>query len=173
MNSISNAQTLKNNMHRILVQRKVRSATAPASIALRRFAKHALKDRIAAAEMTICIVTEMEMTRLNGTYRGKYYPTNVLSFPFDMPAEVTLDLPILGDLVICAKVVEQEALAQHKSITEHWAHMVVHGVLHLLGHDHEEETAANHMEAEEIAILAKLGFANPYFIPDTGNKPYV
>jgi probable rRNA maturation factor len=157
-------------MYRILVQRATRKTPAPTATSLRRYAKQTLQDRIAAAEMTIRIVDETEMTSLNGTYRGKHYPTNVLSFPFDMPEDIDLDLPILGDLVICASVVEKEATEQHKIVADHWAHMVVHGTLHLLGYDHEQDDAAASMEAEEITILKTLGFQNPYKIPNTGQQ---
>jgi probable rRNA maturation factor len=150
-------------MFRILVQRATRKTFAPKAILLRRYARHALKDNTPAAEMTIRIVDEKEMTMLNGTYRGKHYPTNVLSFPFDMSDDdIDLEIPLLGDLVICAAVVEREALNQKKSVEAHWAHMVVHGTLHLLGHDHEKDTDASVMEAKEIKILQALGFNNPY-----------
>ncbi len=152
------------------MQRATRKTPAPTAPLLRRYAKHTLQDRVPAAEMTIRIVDEAEMTNLNGTYRGKYYPTNVLSFPFDMPDDVELDLPILGDLVICASVVAQEAIQQHKTVDAHWAHMVVHGTLHLLGYDHEQDAAAARMEAQEITILKTLGFSDPYKIPNTGKR---
>jgi probable rRNA maturation factor len=87
-------------------------------------------------------------------------PTNVLSFPFESPPEVKLDL--LGDLVICAEVVEQEAQQQNKNLMHHWAHMIVHGTLHLLGYDHVEDSDAQQMEALEITILAKLAIDDPY-----------
>jgi probable rRNA maturation factor len=148
-------------MYRILVQRATRTP-APTAALLRRYAQHTLQNKIPAAEMTIRIVNEAEMTTLNGTYRGKHYATNVLSFPFDMPEEIDLEFPILGDLVICASVVIEEAVVQHKPVAAHWAHMVVHGTLHLLGHDHEQDEAATLMETEEISILKALGFDNPY-----------
>jgi probable rRNA maturation factor len=155
-------------MYRILVQRATRKTPAPTATLLRRYAKQALQDRVAAAEMTIRIVDEAEMTTLNGRYRGKAYPTNVLSFPFDMPEEIEEELPILGDLVICASVVVKEAKEQHKTVAAHWAHMVVHGTLHLLGYDHVKDDEADRMEAEEILILKRLGFSDPYKTPDTG-----
>jgi probable rRNA maturation factor len=112
------------------------------------------------AEVAIRIVDEAESAELNRTYRHKQGPTNVLSFPFEVPEDVPNDL--LGDLVICAAVVEREAREQLKSPAAHWAHMVVHGMLHLQGYDHIEDSEAEAMEAEEIAILATLGFPNPY-----------
>jgi probable rRNA maturation factor len=154
-------------MFRILIQRATRTAPSPSAKDLRHYALHALKDNIPAAEMTIRIVNETEMKTLNKTYRHKDKPTNVLSFPFDMPAdlspqELDLNAPLLGDLVICASVVNQEAVEQHKTASSHWAHMVVHGTLHLLGFDHENEKDAMRMEAREIAILAALEINDPY-----------
>ena len=112
------------------------------------------------SEVTIRIVDEEESHHLNLTYRGKDKPTNVLSFPFEAPPEV--ELPLLGDLIICRQVVEQEAIEQQKSAEEHWAHMVVHGCLHLLGYDHIEDDEAEEMESLETEILAELGYADPY-----------
>lgn len=112
------------------------------------------------AELCIRVVDEEESQQLNRQYRGKDAPTNVLSFPADIPEELELD--ILGDLVICAPVVEQEATEQLKPKQAHWAHLVVHGVLHLYGYDHESESEAETMENIEIAILESLGFNNPY-----------
>lgn len=112
------------------------------------------------AEVAIRIVDEDESAELNQTYRHKAGPTNVLSFPFEVPDGVPNDL--LGDLVICAPVVAREAQEQGKPLAAHWAHMVVHGVLHLQGYDHIDDAEAEAMEAKEIALLAALGFANPY-----------
>lgn len=112
------------------------------------------------AEVAIRIVDEDESAELNQTYRYKAGPTNVLSFPFEVPDGVPNDL--LGDLVICAPVVVREAAEQGKPLAAHWAHMVVHGVLHLQGYDHIDDAEAEVMEAKEIAILAALGFPNPY-----------
>jgi len=116
------------------------------------------------AEVTVRIVDETESQQLNFDYREKDKPTNVLSFPFQCPPGI--ELPLLGDLVICAGVVAQEAAEQNKSLDAHWAHMVVHGSLHLLGFDHINDDDALEMEAEEIQILAELGFADPYLVND-------
>ncbi|MFZ5380898.1 rRNA maturation RNase YbeY [Aeromonas hydrophila] len=112
------------------------------------------------AEVTVRIVDEAESNELNLTYRGKDKPTNVLSFPFEAPPG--LELPLLGDLVICRQVVEREAAEQGKPLIAHWAHMVVHGSLHLLGYDHIEDDEAEEMEALERDIMQELGFADPY-----------
>lgn len=112
------------------------------------------------AQLTIRLVDEAEITELNATYRHKDQPTNVLSFPYEaMPG---VDIPLLGDIIICAAVVVQEAAEQGKPLTAHWAHMVIHGTLHLLGYDHIEEDEAEEMEGLEIALLGSLGYANPY-----------
>ena len=111
-------------------------------------------------EMTVRIVDEAESHELNLTYRGKDRPTNVLSFPFECPDEV--ELLLLGDLVICRQVVEREAAEQEKPLMAHWAHMVVHGSLHLLGYDHIEDNEAEEMESLETQIMQGLGFDDPY-----------
>lgn len=114
-------------------------------------------------ELTIRIVGAAESRALNRTWRGKDKPTNVLSFPAQDESFRHMDEPVpLGDLAICAPVVAREAREQGKSARAHWAHMVVHGVLHLLGYDHENDADANRMEGEEIRILQQLGFNNPY-----------
>ncbi len=117
------------------------------------------------AEVSLRVVDPAEITALNSQYRGKDYATNVLSFPADLPEE--LNLPLLGDIVICADVVEREAAEQHKTSRAHWAHMVVHGTLHLLGYDHIDDDEADCMEGREIEILKQLNFPNPYTPLDT------
>ena len=117
------------------------------------------------AELSIRVVGLEESAELNETYRQKKGPTNVLSFPCEVPEGVPCSL--LGDLVICAAIVEKEALEQEKSVEAHWAHMVIHGVLHLKGYDHMEDSDAERMEALEVEIMARLGFANPYLDEDT------
>ncbi|MEH6447432.1 MAG: rRNA maturation RNase YbeY [Oleispira sp.] len=111
-------------------------------------------------ELTIRIVDEAESQELNFDYRGKDKPTNVLSFPFEAPAHVPI--PLLGDLVVCKQVVEREAIEQGKTLTAHWAHMIVHGCLHLLGYDHIEDEEAEEMEGIEKVIMKDLGFEDPY-----------
>jgi probable rRNA maturation factor len=118
------------------------------------FAAAASRSRSKATELTIRVVGAAESRRLNRTWRGKDKPTNVLSF--------AAEAPVLGDLAICAPVVVREAREQGKPPAAHWAHMVVHGVLHLLGYDHENDRDAERMEARETKILAQLGMPNPY-----------
>ncbi|MGF1774215.1 rRNA maturation RNase YbeY [Vibrio wakamikoensis] len=112
------------------------------------------------AELTIRIVDEQESHQLNHEYRGKDKPTNVLSFPFEAPPGVEINL--LGDMIICRQVVEKEAIEQSKPLNAHWAHMVVHGSLHLLGYDHIEDEEAEEMEALETEIMLEMGFEDPY-----------
>ncbi|HSW92799.1 MAG TPA: rRNA maturation RNase YbeY [Gammaproteobacteria bacterium] len=149
-------------MYEITVQRAVFGLTLPTTPTFKRWVKTVLKNKMPSAELTIRIVDKNEMTELNSTYRKKNKPTNVLSFPFDRPDHLDDELPILGDIVICAEVIEEEANQQQKSVESHWAHMVVHGTLHLLGYDHEKNDDAEIMEAEEIRFLSLLGYDNPY-----------
>ncbi|MCD9554197.1 rRNA maturation RNase YbeY [Photobacterium carnosum] len=114
----------------------------------------------ADAEVTIRLVDKQESHALNLEYRSKDRPTNVLSFPFEAPPEIEMNL--LGDLIICRQVVETEALEQQKPLNAHWAHMVVHGSLHLLGYDHIEDDEAEEMEALETEIIQNMGFIDPY-----------
>lgn len=112
------------------------------------------------AEVSVYIVDEEEGQELNAQYRGKDYPTNVLSFPADIAEEV--GIPLLGDLVVCAPVVEREAQEQGKTLNAHWAHMLIHGTLHLVGFDHIEDDEAETMEALETQIVTGLGYPAPY-----------
>jgi probable rRNA maturation factor len=111
-------------------------------------------------ELTIRLVTIEESQQLNSQYRQKDKPTNVLSFPFEVPEGIELNL--LGDLVVCVQVVEKEAKEQNKRLFDHWAHIIIHGCLHLLGYDHINDADADEMEALEIKILAQLSIDNPY-----------
>ena len=125
-----------------------------------RWIERALQGKKEAAEVVVRLVDEAESAELNQTYRDKTGPTNVLSFPFEAPAEVEINL--LGDLVICAPVIEREAKEQSKAVEAHWAHMAVHGSLHLLGYDHQTDEQAETMESLEIDILTAMGYATPY-----------
>lgn len=127
----------------------------------RQWCELALRQRSADSELTIRLVDEPEGRELNHTWRQKDYATNVLSFPADVPDEL-LDIPLLGDLVICVPVVEREAAEQDKPPEAHWAHLVIHGCLHLLGYDHIEDDEAEEMEALERTLLAELGHPDPY-----------
>ena len=122
----------------------------------------------AAAEVTLRLVDAAESQQLNADYRGKDAPTNVLSFPFDAPIDLEAagELSLLGDLVICVPLVAQEAKEQGKPLLHHWAHLVIHGLLHLQGLDHQEDEEAEAMEALEIQLLERLGIADPYASPD-------
>ena len=141
---------------------------APDDESFRRWVAAALlgagQDVGPAPEISIRINDVAEMTELNTTYRRKTGPTNVLSFPVAVPQGVETDL--LGDIAICAPVVAQEAAEQNKSKESHWAHMTVHGVLHLLGFDHIEEQEAETMEKLEVAIMAQLTYPDPYQFAD-------
>ena len=132
----------------------------PTAEQIEQWATAAVQPQSEEEEMTVRIVDEAESHALNLNYRGKDRPTNVLSFPFECPDEV--ELPLLGDLVICRQVVEREAQEQDKPLMAHWAHMVVHGSLHLLGYDHIEDDEAEEMESLETQIMTGLGFADPY-----------
>ncbi|MFZ7306094.1 rRNA maturation RNase YbeY [Avibacterium avium] len=136
------------------------SENLPTEQQFQQWATAAVQAENLQPEITIRVVDEAESQSLNATYRDKDYPTNVLSFPFECPEEV--ELPLLGDLVICRQVVEREAQEQGKPLMAHWAHMVVHGCLHLLGYDHIEDDEAEEMESLETEIMQDLGFADPY-----------
>ena len=137
-------------------------AGLPSAVSFRRWVEAALRGakRRKPAELAIRIVDIDEGRALNRDYRGKDYATNVLSFPAELPPGVAL--PLIGDLAICAPVVLREATEQGKAARDHWAHLTIHGVLHLLGYDHIEDSEAQTMEALETRILAGLGIADPY-----------
>ena len=141
------------------------SEPVPAEDDIRRWILAALHHtgREADTEVSLRLVDNEEMAQLNADYRDRPGPTNVLSFPGDLPPE--LGLPLLGDIAIAAPVVRREAREQGKSLQAHWAHMVVHGTLHLLGYDHIEEAQAAQMERLETAILASLDYPCPYLEP--------
>jgi probable rRNA maturation factor len=159
------------------VQKRVQ-AWAPRRADIAAWANAALGRRAANAELSVRLVGRAEGRKLNAQYRGKDYATNVLSFPASplaMPAAAGMGASKgathgptngatqpLGDLVICPPVLRAEALEQGKTLRAHWAHLVVHGALHLIGYDHEHDADARRMERREIAVLRRLGFANPY-----------
>lgn len=145
-------------MIHIDVQQASQSLQLPAEQQFTTWAEAALRRE--SAELVIRIVDEEESAHFNAHYRGQTKPTNILSFPFQQPPGMTTD--ILGDLLACAPVIEREAQQQGKPLEAHWAHIIVHGMLHLQGYDHIAEDEASLMEAEEIAILNGLGIPNPY-----------
>ena len=138
---------------------RVSTAAQPSSEHLQAWCETALQQQ-QETEITIRIVDEDESQQFNTQYRGKKKPTNILSFPFEKPALV--ETPLLGDLLVCAPLVADEAQQQGKSPEAHWAHIVIHGILHLQGYDHETADDAAVMEALEVKLLAQLGFADPY-----------
>ncbi len=140
-------------MSTIHIQRAVPAAGIPSAASLRLWAETARGKK--RGEITLRIVDADEGSSLNQSWRGKAYATNVLSFPMQEP-------DYLGDIVICAAVVAREAAEQHKAPRAHWAHLVVHGVLHLMGHDHLDDAEAERMEALERRLLARMGFSDPY-----------
>ncbi|PPU00643.1 rRNA maturation RNase YbeY [Xanthomonas arboricola] len=139
-------------------------AGLPSAVSFRKWVAAALNGRIREADLAVRIVDEKEGCSLNHHYRGKDYATNVLSFPAELPDGLPkgVKMPLLGDLVICAPVVAREAAEQGKSLAAHYAHLTVHGTLHLLGWDHEDDKEADAMEQLEREILADLGIDDPY-----------
>lgn len=133
---------------------------------LKLWAKTTLQSLRSAGEITIRLVDSEEMAFLNHTYRQQNKPTNVLAFPQHVPEAVTMACPLLGDVVICPEILTSEATPQ--ALEAHWAHIVIHGVLHLLGYDHIQTEDAQIMEAQEIALLAQFGYDNPYLEDQNG-----
>jgi len=153
--------------HQVILDLQVASESSeglPAESDFQHWLEAVLPQFQEESEVTIRIVDEAESQELNMTYRGKDKSTNVLSFPFEAPPG--MELPLLGDLVICRQVVELEAGEQNKALNAHWAHMVVHGSLHLLGYDHIIDEEAEEMEAIEIEIMQSLGHPDPYLLLD-------
>jgi probable rRNA maturation factor len=147
-------------MNQIEVQIIFSSPGQPDKKQIQQWVDAALKDYGRDTEIVVRIVDVHESAQLNKQYRHKPGPTNILSFPADIPEGIGLNL--LGDLVVCAPVVEREAVEQQKLLTHHWAHIIIHGVLHLLGYDHIENDEAEVMESMEIKILQTLNISNPY-----------
>lgn len=151
-----------------VVQRACRCPAAPDDESITRWSGAAFEAagaaRSADPELTIRIVDEDEAAALNRTYRGKDYVPNVLAFPMSYGG--SFDTSLLGDVVICAAAVEREAREQNKPLAAHWAHLVIHGVLHCCGHEHDTGAGARRMESLEKGILADFGFPDPYTVPD-------
>ena len=144
----------------VTVRRSTRRGWVPGAASLRRWAALALGRRAHGSELALLIVGAARSRTLNRRYRGRDYPTNVLSFPAAaQPAAASV---MLGDIVICPEVLLREARAQHKAPRAHWMHLYVHGVLHLIGHDHEHSAQARRMAQREVRVLRALGVANPY-----------
>jgi len=146
------------------IQRATKSTTTPGDDLFKLWIDAVPVEQAQIFSLTIRIVDEQEAQRFNREYRNRDYATNVLSFPAELPEGLPDEIrqSQLGDLLICAPVVMREALEQQKPEADHWAHLTIHGILHLLGHDHEQADEAAVMEALETRILAKLGVSDPY-----------
>jgi probable rRNA maturation factor len=149
-------------MNSIEIQTIFESAGQPSAAQIQLWIDTALEEVNQDTEIVVRIVDEQESAELNEQYRHKKGATNILSFPVEIPEGIDIDLNLLGDLVICAPVLEQEAQQQSKNLTHHWAHIIIHGVLHLLGYDHLDDEQAEEMESKEIALLQQLNINNPY-----------
>lgn len=147
-------------MENIFIQRESEAQNIPSDSLLKTWCICALDEKQKHADITIRISDKAEIQTLNKVYRHKDYATNVLSFPSTVPEFCNINE--LGDIVICAEVVTEEAQTQSKNLEHHWAHMVVHGTLHLQGYDHVEDDEAEKMEALETKILIELGYSPPY-----------
>jgi len=147
--------------YHIDIESNSQSQQVPSNDKIERWITAALESQqLTEAEVSVYIVDEAESQELNSQYRQKDKPTNVLSFPADLPEEI--EIPLLGDLVVCAPVVEREAQEQGKTLDAHWAHMLVHGTLHLLGFDHIEDAEAEEMEALETQLITAMNYPAPY-----------
>lgn len=147
-------------MNYLDIQIATESGNYPSEQQFQQWVDTVLSDQSQDSEIVIRLVDDTESAELNQQYRHKQGPTNILSFPFEAPDGVEMDL--LGDLVICAPLIDREAKEQNKLPEHHWAHITIHGVLHLLGYDHIEEAEAEEMESLEIKLLNMLNIANPY-----------
>jgi len=147
-------------MNRLDVQNVSKSSYVPSQELFQKWFDTVLQNSTEDSEIVIRVVDESEMIQFNEQYRHQKGVTNILSFPFDIPEGVDSDL--LGDLLVCAPVVEYEAQQQSKRLEHHWAHMIIHGILHLLGYDHINDEDAEEMEALEIQLLKKIKINNPY-----------
>ena len=142
------------------IQSASTSEDAPDEQSIKRWVGAVIDSNQGDTELSVRIVDEPEGKLLNETYRGASGATNVLSFPFENQTPEAL--PLIGDIVVCAPIVQREAKQQNKDLNAHWAHMIIHGVLHLLGYDHQDDAEAAIMEALETEIMQKLGFPPPY-----------
>lgn len=149
-------------MNQLEIQRVFETDGQPDDAKLQCWVDTVLANLQEDVEIVIRIVDEAEIAQLNEQYRHKQGSTNILSFPFEIPDIEGLESNLLGDLIICAPVLAKEAIEQNKSLLDHWAHIVIHGVLHLLGYDHIDEADAEEMESKEIAFLHQLNIPNPY-----------
>jgi probable rRNA maturation factor len=147
-------------MNSVEIQTIFESAGQPSEAEIQLWVDTALEEIERDTEIVVRIVDESESAELNEQYRYKQGPTNILSFPVEIPEGI--DLNLLGDLVVCASILAKEAQQQNKLLAHHWAHIIMHGVLHLLGYDHLDDEQAEEMESKEIALLQKLNIPNPY-----------
>lgn len=121
-----------------------------------------LESHLKNAELTVRLVDAQEMYHLNSTYRKQNKTTNVLAFPYQLPSDIALECPLLGDVIICPEVLENEAIELKKPLLEHWTLILIHGILHLLGYDHIKDDESKIMQELEIKLLTELGYSNPY-----------
>jgi len=149
-------------MIEIDIQKACKAPIPISDAILKQWVQQVLTPHQKQAELTLRLVDADEIQTLNKTYRKQDKATNVLAFPSNIPKEILLECPLLGDVIICPVVLEEESVRLETPLTAHWAHIVIHGVLHLLGYDHIQDHDANIMQALEIETLAKLGFDNPY-----------
>lgn len=148
--------------YNIDIQNTTNEPLAMKESTIRRLAALTLKSHPKNAELTLRFVNPEEITHLNYTYRNKNKPTNVLAFPSELPPEIQLEYPLLGDVIICPKVLLAESKELNKTLDAHWTLILIHGILHLLGYDHIRDDEAAVMQAFEIKLLAELGYPNPY-----------
>jgi probable rRNA maturation factor len=148
-------------LRQVDIQRTIELDSLPSDDNFQLWVDRALADYSQDAEVVIRIVDTEEMAELNSQYRSKQGPTNILSFPFELPDGIE-GIDLLGDLVVCSAVLEQEAKQQNKALSAHWAHIIIHGVLHLLGYDHLTDDEAIEMESKEVVLLQELHIDNPY-----------
>ncbi len=144
----------------LYIQRIIEQQEQPSDAEILKWVKTAIGAHRSEVEMTIRITDKHEIQYLNHEYRQKNKPTNVLAFPLEQHED--LPIPLLGDLVVCAEVIEEEAKEQNKDMIAHWAHIIIHGTLHLLGYDHIEDKEAEEMESLETTLMQQLGYNNPY-----------